>query len=54
MPFGDQIYRQTKITTSQCHECKTSFLKMPIAYHPAYEQNPPTEFVLCNLVFGSE
>lgn len=30
MPFGDQIYHQTKITSSQCHECKTSFIKMPI------------------------
>ncbi|GGP78970.1 hypothetical protein GCM10009410_09110 [Shewanella ulleungensis] len=34
MAFGDQIYRQTNITTSKCHECETSFIKMPIACHP--------------------
>jgi hypothetical protein len=34
MAFGDQIYRQTNITTSKCHECETRFIKMPIVCHP--------------------
>ena len=34
MAFGDQIYRQTKITTSKCHECKASFIKMSLPCHP--------------------
>jgi hypothetical protein len=38
MAFGDQIYRQTKITTSQCHECKTSFIKIPLTYPPLTHQ----------------
>ena len=33
MAFGDQIYRQTKITTSKWHECKASFVKMPLYCH---------------------
>ncbi len=36
MAFGDQIYRQTKITTSQCHGCKTPFIKMPLTCHPPF------------------
>ncbi|GGP88458.1 hypothetical protein GCM10009410_22990 [Shewanella ulleungensis] len=48
MAFGDQIYRQTKITMSKCHECETSFIKMPIVCHPVNAQNSPTEFILCN------
>ncbi|MCL1082462.1 hypothetical protein [Shewanella psychromarinicola] len=36
MAFGDQIYRQTKITTSQCHECKTPFIKMPLTCRPPF------------------
>ncbi|CAM4243183.1 hypothetical protein SHLI107390_05905 [Shewanella livingstonensis] len=34
MALGDKIYRQTKITTRKCHECKTSFIKMPLTCHP--------------------
>jgi len=34
MQFGEQIYHQTKITSSQCHECKTRFIKMPLTCHP--------------------
>jgi len=34
MAFGDQIYRQTKITTDKCHECETSFIKMPFTCPP--------------------
>ena len=48
MAFCDQIYRQTKITTSKCHECETGFIKMPIACHPVNAQNSPTKFVLIN------
>ena len=39
MVFGDQIYRQTKITTSKYNECKTSFIKMPFTCHPVNAQN---------------
>ncbi|MFT6255576.1 MAG: hypothetical protein ACJAT8_000081 [Cellvibrionaceae bacterium] len=35
MAFGDQIYRQTNITTSKCHECETRFIKMPLTCPPA-------------------
>jgi hypothetical protein len=38
MAFGDQIYRQTNITTSKCHECETRFIKMPIVCHPPLTQ----------------
>ena len=53
MAFGDQIYRQTNITTSKCHECETRFIKMPIVCHPApvnlkNAQNTPLEFVCCH------
>jgi len=43
MAFGDQIYRQTKITTDKCHECETSFIKMPFTCPPppVNAQNPP-------------
>lgn len=38
MAFGDQIYRQTKIITSKCHECKTSFIKMHLTCPPPLTQ----------------
>lgn len=34
MAFGDQIYRQTKITTSKCHECKAFFLSKCLSLVP--------------------
>lgn len=48
MAFGDQIYRQTNITTSKCRECETSFINMPIVCHPINAQNTPLEFVCCH------
>ncbi len=48
MALGDQIYRQTKIITSQCHECEPSFIKMPFPCHPINAQNSSTEPIRCN------
>ncbi|CAM4243409.1 hypothetical protein SHLI107390_05930 [Shewanella livingstonensis] len=53
MAFCDQIYRQTKMTTSQCHECETRFIKMSLTCPPApvnlkNAQNTPLEFVCCH------
>ncbi|WP_295032740.1 hypothetical protein [Shewanella sp.] len=39
MAFGDQIYRQTKITTDKCHECETRFIKMLSDCHAINAQN---------------